>query len=80
MGIFYLFEHKIGRYSVDFALPIHGIALECDGWQHLTEHGRERDRIRDAALNSEGWQVVHVLDRDIRADARAAISTAIRAS
>lgn len=77
LNIIYLFEHKVSRYSVDFALPLHGIALECDGWQHLTLEGREHDKTRDAFLESQGWRVVHVLDREIRTDAGTAIRRAL---
>lgn len=77
LGVEYLFEHKVNRYFVDFALPKLGIALECDGWQHRTEKGRERDKVRDAVLIQNGWTVIHVPDKDIRADAFIAISRAI---
>lgn len=77
LGITYFFEHKVGRFSVDFALPALGIALECDGWQHLTERGRERDIWRDAKLTDEGWRAVHVADRLIRKDALSAIRDAL---
>lgn len=77
LGIPYIFEHKVGRYSVDFALPTLGIALECDGWQHLTEKGREHDKRRDADLSRDGWTMIHVPDRALRIDAVAAISDAL---
>lgn len=73
LNIPYLFEHKVRRYRVDFALPTLGIALECDGWHHRTEKGRAHDAVRDAVLTEEGWNVIHVEDRLIRQDARAAI-------
>lgn len=77
LDIPFIFEHKVHQYSVDFVLPTLGIALECDGWQHLTERGRARDVIRDAALTKEGWCVIHVTDKAIRTNAHAAISQAI---
>lgn len=77
LGIRYFFEHKVGRFSVDFILPDLDIALECDGWQHLTERGRERDAMRDPILESHGWRVIHILDRLLREDAHTAICTAL---
>jgi very-short-patch-repair endonuclease len=77
LGISYLFEHKVGRFSVDFALPTLGIALECDGWQHLTAKGRERDLWRDEKITAEGWHVIHVADRAIRSDAEQAVRAAL---
>lgn len=57
LGITYLFEHNIGRYWVDFALPEHRIIIECDGTWHLMT--KERDAKRDAYLASLGWRIVH---------------------
>jgi very-short-patch-repair endonuclease len=77
LGIPYLFEHKVGRFSVDFILPTRGIALECDGWQHLTARGRERDIWRDQALAAHGWRVIHISDKAIRTDADHAVRSAL---
>lgn len=76
-GIYYLFEHKVGRYSVDFILPGLGIALECDGWQHSRPVNVARDIVRNAYLQDRGWIVIHVMDRAIRTDARSAIIQAL---
>jgi very-short-patch-repair endonuclease len=77
LGITYLFEHKVGRFSVDFVLPEKGIALECDGWQHKTLRGQARDAMRDEILTREGWHVIHIADKEIRADARHAVMSAL---
>jgi len=80
LGIPYIFEHKVSRYSIDFALPTIGIALECDGWQHFTQEGIEHDRRRNAALLNEGWTAIHIADRHLRSDALAAITEALHLS
>lgn len=78
LQITYLFEHKAGRFLIDFALPDWNIALECDGWHHNTAKGREHDRKKDHSLRAQGWTVIRVPDSLIRADATAAIITALR--
>lgn len=57
LGMSYLFEHNIGRYWVDFAIPSHNLIIECDGNFHRLYH--DRDAKRDAYLASLGWCVVH---------------------
>jgi very-short-patch-repair endonuclease len=66
-------EHKVGRYIVDFALPTIGVALECDGWYHTTEKGKQHDAKKDAALATEGWHVIRIADALIRKDARSIV-------
>lgn len=78
LGIPFIFEHKVGRYSIDFALPTYGIALECDGWQHMTVKGREHDRVRDQDLTNKGWKVIHMTDKAIRTDAYSAVTNALK--
>lgn len=78
LDIAYEFERHIGTYWVDFALTDFRVALECDGFYHLLLEGVEKDRRRDARLVALGWQVVHLPDAAIRADAHAAVLTALR--
>ena len=77
LGIPYIFEHKVSRYSVDFALPTLGIALECDGWQHFTQEGIAHDARRNAALIQEGWAPLHIADKLLRSNALSAIRDAL---
>jgi very-short-patch-repair endonuclease len=77
LGIPYLFEHKVGRFSVDFALPTLGVALECDGWTHFTPTGIARDIWRDAKLAEDGWTAIHIADRVLRTNAHAAVTEAL---
>lgn len=73
----YLFEHKVSRYLVDFALPTIGVALECDGWHHATDKGIEHDAIKDVVLLREGWHVIRLNEHAIRKDAHALVLEAL---
>ena len=59
-------QFAVGPYRLDFAWPLLLLAIECDGFEH---HGRrlvwKRDRRRIAALESQGWRIVHVTWEDI---------------
>lgn len=54
-------EHRVGRFSIDLALPHRRVAVELDGvyWHSLPEMV-ERDVRKDAALAAEGWRVVRI--------------------
>ncbi|HET9601698.1 MAG TPA: type IV toxin-antitoxin system AbiEi family antitoxin domain-containing protein [Acidimicrobiales bacterium] len=54
------FHRRVAGYEVDFAIDVHRIVLECDGWD---AHGRnrrqfERDRERDPTLIATGWLIL----------------------
>lgn len=57
LGIEFSPEHKVGRYSIDFAIMAERIAVEADGsyW-----HNESKDKKRDAALLSLGWVTARV--------------------
>ena len=64
INIKFIQEAKIGRYSVDFLLSNHRIALEVDGtyWhQDLA-----RDTRKTKFLNSHGWRVIRISDVEIK--------------
>lgn len=71
----YVFEKKIGRYSVDFAIPEMGIAIECDGWRHANT--TEKDVQRDHYLLERGWKVVRISGTALVKDARSSVAEAI---
>lgn len=56
-------QHRVGRYTLDFAWPDLKIALEADGWHHQSPRGAARDSERDAWLRSQGWLVLRVDDQ-----------------
>jgi len=59
-------QFRVGRYTLDFALPSLGIAIEADGrgW-----HDSVRDRQRDEELRVHGWHTVRFSGSEIYWDA-----------
>ena len=55
-------EHRVGRYSIDFAyIDEQGKrAIEIDGSQHLLPEAIEHDRIRDEYLTEQGWIIYRI--------------------
>lgn len=48
-------------YEVDFVWADARLILEADSWSaHRTRGSFERDRLRDAALETAGWRVIRV--------------------
>jgi very-short-patch-repair endonuclease len=76
----FLRQHKVGWYSLDFADPMHKIAVEVQGcWHHSCpicfpnspEHKTQRmsrgNDIRKAKyLLSHGWKLINIWEHDIR--------------
>ena len=58
---------RVGRHEVDFLWRKRRVVVETDGFQH---HGSreafERDRARDAELQSRGYRVLRVTHRQLR--------------
>lgn len=54
-------EMRVGRWSIDLALPIHNIAVELDGaYWHSLPAMQDRDRRKDDSLTKAGWSVRRV--------------------
>lgn len=54
-------QQKIGRYQVDFVLPVEHIILEIDGERH--KHRKAYDSERDAFIKAElggDWQIMRI--------------------
>ena len=66
-GLGYHFRRQapLGPYIVDFICFGSSLIVEADGGQHGLPDGAERDRIRDAFLRSEGFQVLRFWNSDI---------------
>ena len=47
-------------YTADFCCVELRLILEIDGADHLTEDGRQRDRVRDDFLQRQGFRVVRI--------------------
>ena len=58
-------QFALGPYRLDFALPLHQIDIEADGWVHTAATTKARDKERDRRLREWGWTVIRV---DIDAD------------
>jgi very-short-patch-repair endonuclease len=60
-------QYRVGPYRIDFALSIvRKLGLECDGFEwHGNRLAWKRDRRRIAALEAEGWRLVHVTWDDV---------------
>jgi very-short-patch-repair endonuclease len=63
IGINYIQEAKMGRYSVDFLLVDHRIALEIDGVYWHSDS--KRDKRKDKFLTRKGWNVIRITDKEI---------------
>jgi len=64
LGVEFTQEYPVGRWSIDFALAGHRIAIEADGeyWHTITA---ERDVKRDAELERGGWKVVRLPEAEV---------------
>ncbi len=59
LGVAYIQQHPILTYMVDFALPEHNLAIECDGkYWHSSPEQQASDQLRDSRIEEEGWQVL----------------------
>jgi very-short-patch-repair endonuclease len=57
---------RLGRHEVDFLWREEGLVVEADGFRfHSSRLAFERDRLRDAELQSHGWRVIRVTWRQI---------------
>lgn len=59
LGVQFKQEYQIGRWSIDFALTSHKIAIEADG-DYWHAQSVDRDARRDATLARAGWRVVRL--------------------
>lgn len=63
LGIKFKQEFPVGRYSIDFMLIDHNIALEVDGVYWHPDP--EKDKRRAKQIESKGYKVLHISDLDI---------------
>ncbi len=63
MGLKSRRQHQIGLYIVDFYCHELKLVLELDGGIHLTIKQREKDKIRDEYLKSEGFKIYRFANR-----------------
>jgi len=68
-------QHPIGRFIVDFVCLSHRLVIEVDGATHGSDEEIERDRIRTAWLESEGYRVLRVENTDVYENVDGVIET-----
>lgn len=67
-------QHQVAHWRLDFAMPAHLLAIECDGdYWHSRPHQITRDARKDGWLRAHQWRVIRLSERDIRADPEACI-------
>jgi very-short-patch-repair endonuclease len=70
---------RVGPYEVDFLWRDWGLIVEADGWRHHADRASfERDRARDALLQSLAFRVLRFTHRQLTED-RSAVVAALRA-
>lgn len=71
---------RLHGYEVDFHWPRQGVVVEVDGYQfHSSRDAFERDRRRDADLQSQGLSVLRVTWRQVVQEPYATVARAARA-
>jgi very-short-patch-repair endonuclease len=69
---------RVGPYEVDFLWPDQRVVVETDSWRHHGDRSAfERDRARDADLQSLGFRVLRFTHRRLMGD-RSAVVAALR--
>jgi very-short-patch-repair endonuclease len=65
LGIAFVQEYPISRYLIDFYLPQHDVAIECDGdYWHSLPGMQERDARKDECLSQRGLTVIRLKEGD----------------
>ena len=68
-GLKFRRQHPIGPWIVDFACPQQMLVVEVDGGYH--DNVVENDLKRQRHLESLGWKVIRIGDKDVEVDAEA---------
>jgi very-short-patch-repair endonuclease len=70
-------QHPIGPYVLDFYCDSARIAVEVDGYAHLTGDHPQRDERRDAWLARQGVRTLRIDAREVRDDLDAVVATIV---
>jgi very-short-patch-repair endonuclease/ribosomal protein S27AE len=65
-GLVFEREHRVLRFSIDFAFVSQKIALEVDGKQHQYPAQERHDKDRDKLLEKEGWVIFRLKWKSVR--------------
>jgi very-short-patch-repair endonuclease len=68
LGFHFRRQAPIGRYIVDFVSFQSRLVIEADGGQHGMPESARSDEVRDAFLQSQGFQVLRFWNSDIDAN------------
>jgi very-short-patch-repair endonuclease len=61
-----VFQHRVGRYEIDFAYPELLLAIEVDGYgPHSSRRAFQADRDRQNVLVGLGWTVLRFTWADV---------------
>ena len=63
-------QRPIGNYIVDFACKELKLVIEVDGYSHHFEETREKDKLKEDYLKSEGFRVLRFDDDEVLKDIR----------
>ena len=64
-GLKFRKQFPIGQMTADFACLSHRLIIEVDGEWHGHGDQPERDVVRDAIMNREGFTVMRITARDV---------------
>lgn len=68
LGILFIPQHPLGRFSVDFYLPLLCTGIEVDGlYWHQRPYQMAVDRRKDEAMRAAGITPLRITDKEIRA-------------
>lgn len=64
LGVRFIQEFKLGRYSIDFAIPDKKIAIEVDG--EYWHRNKERDmRKNEYIISQQGWSLIRLSESEV---------------
>jgi len=73
MGVKFRRQHVILGWIVDFWSSEARVVVEVDGGYHGSQHQRELDAVRDAAMSNLGISVLRVSNQDVLENTSAVI-------
>lgn len=52
-------QYALDIFNIDFAIPLHKLAIEIDGgnW-HTTKHHQHHDKLKEDYLSTHGWRLI----------------------
>jgi very-short-patch-repair endonuclease len=72
-------QYRVGRYRIDFAVPAQKFGIELDGLRsHASTSDMARDRRRERALRSVGWDIVRFGGQEVYYDPDGCVREAAR--